>query len=194
MATVQRVITAALRKVTKVTEGQPAPVAWDAKNALEVMNSLYAETFSRGLFGRLTAVLIEDDYEANENERITNVSDDDVTVTLPATITDDGEEERMPRDLAVVVVTDDDDDAEPALYIYEANRGSWVSAFDLALTSYAPLSSRGIHGLACWIAARMADEYGYQVGPATVLEAGRFHGALAIRFDSERVTTTASYF
>lgn len=190
MATCQEVITPALRKLSKVYEGQPAPIAYDSANALEVLNSLFEETFSRGLFGRLTDVLIEEDYTAGENERIINDSDADVVVTLPGTIDADEADERAPYDLSVVVVAAD----TPQFYIYEANKAAWITAYDLSLDDYCPLSSRGRHGLACWLAARLADEYGAEIGPATLREAARFHGALAIKFDSARQATETDFF
>jgi hypothetical protein len=190
MATCAQVVTSALRKTGAVNEGQTAPVAYDAQNALATLSSLYEETFSRGLFGRLTVVLADDDYEAGENERVINTSGGAITVTRPTTITEDVEEERAPLDLSIVVVTG----AIPELYIYESNVADWVACHSLALADYAPLSSRGVHGLACWLAVRMAEESGFQIGPATIREAARFHGALAIKADGARTTTTAAYY
>jgi hypothetical protein len=195
MPTMREVGAAALRKLGLVTEGQPAPTAYDMAVFLEVASSLYLETLSRGLYGRLTPVDVEEDYEAGENERITNLSEVGVTITLPDTITPDDADERLPLDLSVVQVTNDETAEEPAVYVYEAPLGAWVDAHGLTLDSYAPFSCRGLHGLACWIALRMSGEgHGVEMSPATLSEGRRFHGTLAGKFDSPRITNTSEFF
>jgi hypothetical protein len=196
MPTMRQVGTATLRKLGIVHEGHTAPDAYHMNVFMEVASSLYLETLSRGLYGRLTPVMIEADYTAGENERIVNLTDTPVTITFPETITPDDDEERLPLDLSVVQVANNDADTdEPSLSVYETPMGGWISASALTLDSYAPFSCRGLHGLACWIALRMADEgYAAELSPVVLSEARRFHGSLAGQFDSPRETNTAEFF
>jgi hypothetical protein len=193
MATVRQIITAALRKAGVVSEGQPAPNAYDTQNALYLFQGWYDASMASGLFGRLEDVIIEDDYEAGEFERITNTSDADVTVTLPATITDDpNSAERVPLDLCPVVVVDPG--ADPLNYIYDGIVGDWVSLNDLTLDSVAPLSQRGQGGLSSVLAVLMSEELGYTVGPATLGSAQKFLTTIAERRSSPRKVTEGSFY
>jgi hypothetical protein len=193
MATVRQIVTAALRKVGVVSEGQPAPTAYDAQNALEVLQGWYDASMASGLFGRLEDVIVDDDYEAKEFERVTNTSASAISVTLPLTITDDpNSAERVPLDLCPVVVIDPGED--PLNYIYDGIVGDWISLNDLTLDSVAPLSQRGRDGLSSVLAVKISEEFGYTVGPATLGSAQKFLTTIAERRNSPRVTTEGSYY
>jgi hypothetical protein len=183
MATCQQIITSALRKIGVVNEGAPTPNPYDAQVALGVLQGWYFTAMAQGVFGRLTDVTVEDDYEADEFERILNISDGDVTITLPETIDDCGTT-RAPVDLCPVVVVDPG--VEPLNYVYDALVGDWVSLNGLALTDEAPLSSRGPDNFACVLAIAIAEERGQEIGGITAARAAAFVAALTHRNASQR--------
>lgn len=191
MATCRQIITSALRKVFVVTEGQPAPEAYDAANALVSLQAWYDEAMVGGTFGRLTDVLTEAAYTAKEFQRITNTSGGSVTVTLPETVTDDiSGEERAPLDLAPVVVIDPG--ATPLNYVYDGIVGDWVSLVALTLDSQAPLSTRGSDGLACVLATRLT-EHG-EPKASTIAGASRFLATIGQRNGSQRRDVGHEFF
>jgi hypothetical protein len=165
MPTVRQITTRALRFLGVVSEGQPAPSAYDSELAREALQSLYTQLIASGAFGDLTDVDIEDDYEAGENERVVNVSDGDVSVTMPALIeTTDPDTgattERLPYDRSVVIV------ARQGTYMYDADEGDWLQVDALELTDTAPLSGRYGTGLAALLAVSLAPDYGAEPGSA----------------------------
>ena len=54
---------------------------------LEAHKAMYSGFIGNGMFGPITDVLADDDYEAGENERVINGTDGDIEITLPLTIT-----------------------------------------------------------------------------------------------------------
>lgn len=183
MANCRTVTTAALRKVGVVNEGQRSAPQYESQVALETLQGWYFAAMAQGVFGRLTDVTVEADYEADEFERITNISGAAVDVTLPETIDDCGTE-RLPVDLCPVVVVDPG--VEPLNYLYDAVVGDWVSLNDLTLDSEAPLSTRGPDNLACLLAVALADTHGYPIGAITVNRAASFISSLTQRNNSQR--------
>lgn len=193
MATCRQVIYSALRKIgAGVDEGNPAAKPYPAQIGLELLQSLYRESVASGLFGRLTDVTVSADYEAKENERIHNSSDDDIEITLPATIVDAVTgETRVPINRAVVQVSGD----TPVTYIYSHLINDWIAIDDLTLNSEAPLSEQGVNGLACWLAVLLADDgFGATPSAETIRVAARFRGAQALRYDAARVPAEVEFF
>lgn len=192
MATCRQVITPALRKIGVVGESNPAPSAYHAQVGLELLQSLYRESVASGLFGRLTDVTVSEAYEAKENERIHNSSDDDIEITLPATIVDAGTgETRVPINRAVIQVSGD----TPVTYIYSHLIRDWIAVDGLTLDSEAPLAEQGVNGLACWLAVLLADDgFGTTPSAETIRVAARFRGAQALRYDAARVPADVEFF
>jgi hypothetical protein len=183
MATCRDIITRALRKIGEVSEGQPAANAYAATNALATLQAWYEDGFNGGMFGRFSEVIATEDYEAGEFERIRK--DAAITVTIPDAITDDETgEERPPVDLCPIAVVEDG--ADPQYSLYDAIAGAWVRLDGLTLDSDAPLSTRGADGLACVLAALIADEFGGKVGQITVSRATHFRMALVSRHAAAR--------
>lgn len=189
MSTCRQVITSALRKLNVVSEGQAAPAAYHAMAALDVLQSSYLEFVSRGLFCRLDEIEATAALEAEEWQRIRTHG---FTITLPTTIVDScSGEDRAPKDLALIALAQ----AVPEHHLYEAQTGAWVQLDGLTLDSYAPLSHRDPDGLACYLAGKLyEDGYGAEPGALTISQARRFHGALAVRYDSAAVVGEATYF
>lgn len=187
MATCREIITSALRKIGGVSEGQPAPVPYDAQVALETLQGWYIGAVNQGVFGRLNDVLVEDDYEVEEFDRVTVTSGAPLTITFPATVDDCGTE-RSPVDLCPVVVANNDTTTGTQSYLYDANVSAWVALDDLGLDDEAPLSNRGSEGLACLLAVALAEGRGKTVGPITSGRAATFVATLTARGGSQRRT------
>lgn len=64
----------------------------------------------------------------------------------------------------------------------------------LTLTSEAPLSNRGVIGLASCLAALMADEYNAKIAEGTQQAATLFKWGLSARYDSARTAGRQDYF
>ncbi len=187
MPTCRDIITAAFRK-TKVYGSGETPTAADMADALDELQNLYEQWGSNGMFGRLSDVYTNGDYEAGPNERVT-VTDSGV-VTIPVTVDDQGED-YPPYDTAFVEVIDTVA-GTVSRSIYEL--GAWVSVSDLTLDSEAPLASKGRSGLAACLALSLADEFGGEVGPGTARQAGSFKTGLSLKFGGDANRTAPDYF
>ena len=84
----------------------------------------------------------------------------------------------------------------PALsrYIYDRAKRSWVALNSLTLTGEAPLSDRGVIGLASCLAALIADEYNAKIGEGTQQAASLFKWGLSARYDSARVAGRQDFY
>lgn len=159
MLTMRQLAVRALRRVGVVSEGQPTSQAYDTAVALETARDMYLSFIANGLFGPVTDVLVSADYTASENERVINTSEDDITVTLPLTVTDDSSgtrATRAPEDRAFVLVSG----SEPHAHIYDADLADWRSIYDLTLDDSAPLSGRYATHLSSILAGRLCPDYG----------------------------------
>lgn len=145
----------------------PLEDAW-----LRIAQSMYEGWFEAGLFGRVKPELICADYDALEGQYIS--STENVTVILPATVEDDGT--RAPRDMTPMGVTLGEPEQK---FIYERGVGDWVALSSLAFTDYAPLSGKGVDGLACCILEAVGTD-----NPAVLRSAARFRSNLAMNYSS----------
>lgn len=171
--------------MTGVVDREDDPTARELEDGMTVLQSLYAGWIAGGMFGRLEDVYKSGDYDALEGER---VSVDDATITIPATIDDDGET-RAPRELtAVAVITSTGE----VLYLFVA--GQWRRLDTLAETDEAPLSNRGANGLAACVAVAYAEEFGAPLGPGTYAQCRNFKTALSFKFGSTREPVAADWF
>jgi len=183
MTTCRDIITRALRKARVYGAGQ-VPSSEDMEDGMAELQSLYEAWGSGGMFGRLSDIIAEDDYEANPGERVTAAAG--VVVTL---VTPDEEEDKPPFDIGFAEVVQD---GFVTRSLYE--NGAWVTISDLTLDSVAPLANRGQGGLAACLAINLADEFGGSVGPAIVRQAGSFRMALATKHGSDAKRTAPEYF
>jgi hypothetical protein len=172
MSTVRSLVNRAHRYLKTYGSGE-TPTDDDADIALEELLLYLKQNVAKGVFGPLTEVVIEDDYEAGENERIVNTSGVAVTVTLPDTITDAYTgDERAPYDRSVVVV------AGESTNLYDAEFGDWVTVETLTLNSDEPFAS---YNLAWPLALQMAETFNLQPGPVLVAKAETTQAALRIK-------------
>lgn len=192
MATCRDIITSAMRKLRQLPSGDSAS-ADEADDGLTALQAMYLSWVGQGLFGRLTDVIKDAAYTAEEWERVRK--DAAVTITIPDTITDDATgDERAPYDLALIEVIYPTDGTRQ-ISLYDANLGVWVRLDSLTLDSDAPLSGRGEHGLACALATYWADEFGIElVGPATARSATNFRLQLSYKVGVQRRSNQAVYY
>ena len=199
------VVTLAFRKLGVIRAGGE-PRAADAADALASLISQYQEWVSQGTFGRVESINISNDgtnpVTAGLNQHINVTTDDSVTVDLPATVSYDywwtwqpcrdygwgknipvgaDATNNVPRDLSVIVVTRASTNA-PATYIYDGSIQRWMRVEGLTMTDEAPLSARGLDGLASVLAVRLIDQFGDSLASAaTVQAANRYKMALVTR-------------
>lgn len=189
MANCTAVIKLAMRKLQLIASAA-APTSTEGADYLILLEDMYRSWIEIGVFGFLTDVIATANYEAKENERIRA---DGFSVTRPLTLVDTTTGlSRAPKDMALVVIVTAGQ--EPARHIYDANRGEWVALNGLTLNGEAPLSQRGLDGLACCLAVHIADENGSAVPDATALGQRSFRNRLASRKSAERADVQVEYF
>lgn len=168
--------------------------AEDGEVGMELLHEIYAEMVGKGFFGRTTDVVVTDDYEAQEQDRILVTTGDAVSVTLAATVTDaDTGEVRPPKDYSLIIVADALSDGHQS-YVYDALYGTWAPLTGLTLDSYAPLSHKFPAGLRGMVAIKRAAEEGLPVSPVHAREAAMMNLALASRYDSAAEPVSNTYF
>lgn len=187
MPTCRDIITRALRKARVYAAGE-TPSDDDMEDGLDELQNLYEQWGVGGMFGRLSDVYTNSDYEAAPNERVTVT--DSAVVTIPVTVDDDGTD-YPPFDLAFVEVIDTVGETVTR-YIYEG--GAWVEVSNLALDDEAPLAGRGRSGLAACLAIAYAEEFGASVGPGVARQAGSFRTALSLKAGGDAQRTAPDYF
>lgn len=187
MPTCREIITRALRKARVYAAGE-TPSAEDMDDGLDELQNLYETWGANGMFGRLADVITNDDYEAAPNERVTITGV--ATVTIPATIDDEGED-FPPFDMAFVEVVDTINNTLDR-YIY--SNGEWVLISDLGLDDEAPLAVRGRGGLSACLALAYAEEFGAQIGPQVQRQAAAFKTGLSLKYGSDANRTAPDYF
>lgn len=186
MPTCRDVITRAFRK-TKVYGTGEEPSSEDMTDGLDELQSFYEQCAANGMFGQLHDVLTSLDYEAAAGERVT--ATDGAVITRPTELPDD--ETKPPYELSFIEVVDTVAQTVTR-YLYE--NGAWVDINSLALDDEAPLSGRGRDGLAACLALPLAEEYGGEIGPAVVRQAGSFKTGLSLKFGSDSPRTAPDYF
>jgi hypothetical protein len=177
MKTMRQLITRAARLATiHGGAGMRVLPAEMVADGLESALGMYSGFIGNGLFGPITDVLIEEAYEAGENERIVNSTTDDLDITLPITITECGVD-RSPEDRAFVIISG----VDPLFYVYDADVADWVEIGGLTLDSDAPLSGRFATGLSALLAVHMLSEYGIEPSAILADMARTAHGALRLK-------------
>lgn len=189
MPTCADIITRALRKARVYAAGE-VPSDDDMEDGLDELQNLYEQWGSNGMFGRLSDVMTDADYDASANERIT--ANSGAIVTIPTSFEVDGAD-FPPYDTAFIEVVDTVG-LTVSRYIYE--NGAWVSISDLALTDEAPLAGKGRSGLAACLALSYAEEFGdaAQIGPGVSRQAAAFKTGLSLKYGSDANRSTPDYF
>lgn len=187
MPTCRDIITRALRKAKVYAAGE-TPSDEDMSDGMDELQNLYEQWGSNGMFGRLSDVLTNADYEAAPNERVT--ATDSAVVTIPTTVDDDGTD-FPPFDMAFLEVIDTVAETVTR-YIY--SNGAWVEISDLTLDDEAPLASRGRGGLAACLALAYAEEFGAEVGPGVQRQAASFKTGLSLKYGGDAQRTAPDYF
>lgn len=184
MTTCRDIITHGMKLARILSPGEPAQ-AEEAADGLFVLQGMFDAYANGGMFGRLTDVLKDSDYEAKEWERVVSSA----TVTLPATI-GEGTEERPPYDLAAIEKVES---GVRSFWIYD--RSGWVRIDNLTLDTICPLAARGRDGLAAAFAVRFVGLFGDGlVSPEIQLLGRQFIGSLASKLGTERRPVQTVYF
>lgn len=129
MTTMRETLTRAIR-MSRARMLMDTPAAEEMEAALTEAQGLLLTLPVR----RLTDVLIDDDYEAGENERITYTSGTP-TVTYPTTLTDSSGVTRTPQNGALVEVSGANGQTRK---IYIAELKTWMTVTGLTLDSVQP--------------------------------------------------------
>lgn len=184
------IVSGALRKCGVLAAGREARAA-DLNDTFDALKNLYLQLVNQGSFGRLSDVVPISDYAAGENQRIFRNTEAVETITFPELVTtDDGD--LPPLDLSVIVIVDAFSQMG-GTYLYDVVTRLWTSVSDLTLDSEAPLSSRDAQGLMALLATQIVDEYGNQLGAATIRQAGSFQSSLTSRFSNPEIETAGIY-
>jgi hypothetical protein len=147
MSTMRTILTRAIR-MTRARPLGDIPAAEEMEAALED-----AQDMLMGLpIRRLTDVLIDDDYEAGENQRITYLTGSPV-ITYPDTVEVSSTTERTPQNGALVEVAAA---AGSTRKIYIAELKTWMTVTALTLESEQPFGPTHDLDVAAMIAARIS--------------------------------------
>jgi hypothetical protein len=160
--------------------------AEEARDGLSALQTMFDQWRLTGMFGELTDVYKDEDYEAAERERVTAPTG--VAVTFPATISDCGED-RAPRDLSMI---ESIINGVTTTKIFD--QGEWVSIRDLDLTTDCPLAGRGSFGLAAVLASFMAPAFGGHIAPETMILGRQFLAGIAGKVGSTQDNSGSVYF
>lgn len=179
MSTMREVLSRAIRMTRAIALGD-TPEAEAITAALEDAQSMFL-TFP---LRRLADVLISDDYEAGENERITSTSGSP-TITYPTTIDVCGTV-RTPQNGALVEVAGASGSTRK---IYVAELKTWMTLTGLTLDSEQPFGPTHDLDVAAMLAARIAGPVMQAPTPDDVLTlAGQARGNLRRAFRQAGVT------
>jgi len=184
MPTVRDIIIRAFSKA-KITSSGEEPTSDEINDGLEEYRSMIEQFATGGMFGRLRDVYENSDYDAQPGERVTLTNG--ATATLPTDVDD----ERAPYDLSYIELIDRDAETVER-HLYE--NGGWVPIHNLSLSDEAPLASRGRSGLSACLAMILADEFGGEVGAATMRQAAAFKTSLSLKLGGSAERPTAEYF
>lgn len=184
MTTCRTIITRGLQMARVVGIGRD-PRAAESELGLETMQGMYDAMFAGAMFGRLTDVYKSENYTAKEGERIYN---DGATITIPTTITDDGDE-RAPRDLSAIVVIAS---GLPTNRVY--SNGAWRNCSALSLDSDAPFAERDAIGLSALLATDLAGAFGQELPPMWRMRGLQFKGSLSYKLGSTQPEREGVYF
>lgn len=147
MSTMRDTLTRAIR-MTRARPLGDTPDAQEIDAALEDAQAMFLTLPIRVL----ADVLIEDDYEAGENERITFLTGSP-TITYPTEVTGSNGVERAPQNGALVEVTAA---AGSTRKIYIAELKTWMTLTGLDLESEQPFGPTHDLDVAAMIAARIS--------------------------------------
>lgn len=174
-------MTRALR-MGRIVPRTEEPEAAELRDGMYALQNLFDNWLANGMFGKLSDVYKSTDYTAQEGERVYM---DGGTLTLPVTIDND----RKPRDLAAIEYFAS---GERRAYVWDRNE--WVRIDGLLEADTAPLSNRGVNGLAACVARAYVEEFGGQLSGAILLQERNFRSALAFKYGSERDSVTGDWF
>ena len=191
--TVRDVGTLALRKLGVLRSGGE-PSAADAEAARQSLESLYSEWITQGTFGRVYNVAItkSGSVTPGHSMHVNVTTDEEVSIDLPATMPRDFWSTwrgdlglNVPRDKSVVIVTDQFG-AGRATYVYDGTTQRWMRTDTIKLSDEAPLSARGMDGLASVLAIRLTEQFGSELAsPQTLRSANSYRTALVCNFGNE---------
>lgn len=187
MATCREVIERAYRMANYVALGA-SPTSTEIDHSLPVLQALFDEWVSGGMFGRLTDKLVDADYTALEGQRV--VATDGAVITIADTYACNGTEgnDRPPYDLSLIEVWDG---TTRNVWLYD--RTGWTDIAALTIDGDCPLSTRGFDGLAACVATRIDGTQGF-IPPSVASAAAAFRLSLSYKSGSERAPRSAVYY
>lgn len=194
MATCSDIIKGAFRRSgmsRDVDEVRPR----EMDRGLQVLQDVYMGLVASGAFGRFNDVLVTDDYDAKEQDRILVNTTSSVTISYPQTVEEDSAEGgyRPPLDGSAIITTDVYS-TDIVVHVYDATYAAWTPIEGLALASYAPLSSRYRAALEARLAVRLCEENGIAVTPELRRQEGQGILALLSRYDAPRRDLEATFY
>jgi hypothetical protein len=153
------------------------PTVSEMTNGIEALQGVLHEVLVQ--YARLTDVIIEDDYEAGENERVFNYGTPSYTVTPPTTIEDAVTgEDRPPRNGAMIEVSD----PTPQQYVWVSHFGAWKQLHDLSISDSNPLGPAHDQDLAALLAVRLSAELPAKLPAQTLALAAAGRTSIRQRF------------
>jgi len=97
-----------------------------------------------------------------------------------------------PRDGAPVIITDENTGIS-AIWLYDGTTKRWDRVDSLQLDNEAPRSAADPEGLAATLAAEIVDDFGAEVGVATLRQLNRYQAAMTHRYGMRRETAAGVY-
>lgn len=193
----------------RLLRGGESPSGQEGEDGLVVLQSMYDQMVTDGMFGRLYDTIPSAAYTAQEQDRVIN--DGNYVITLPLTITPtipsgsyyplwpenrtwayySSSVPRPPLDLSLIEVV-----ANNAVQrnLYDNLTRAWVRIDSLALTDTAPLANRGAIGLAAAFVDTWANQFGEQIDPVTAKNVVKFKWGISAKYEDERVANRTPYF
>jgi len=183
MATCRDVITQALQQ-SRIAALGDAPEDSEITFGLTVLQSLFDNWVSSGMFGRMKDVYKTIDYTAQEQDRV--ITSGSPTITIPDAFGDDDKvgTTRPPYDLSLIEVVG----ATRKVWLYDTN--GWVDINALALGDTCPLARRG--NLAAVLALEIHGPF--KDAPHIQKAAGNFLSVISLKHGTTSRPRTAEYY
>lgn len=180
-ATCRDIVSRALRMTGIIGRSEDAE-ADELADGMLVLQSMYDQWLIGGMFGTLKDTYYDGDYDVEVGQRA-YISDG--VATLPD-ITDT---DCRWHDLAAIEVFDTE-----GRKVWLWDRNAWVRLDGLEPGSDAPLSDRGVNGLAACLAILYAEEFGAQPGAGVLTQSRTFKWNLSLKLGSTQDTTAGTFF
>lgn len=187
MATNRDLIRRSYQKLGELRRGDE-PSSEEVIDGMLALQSYYDSLVEEGVFGRFTDVLADEDYEAQENERVNAAG---FTITLPTVIEVEGEDDRSPRHLAIIAVIRA---AGTTVSVYDGYAAEWRTINGLDADDDFPLPNGLFEGVAALLAIQLSPDSDADIPAAVVTQAARAKAMLSRVADSPEPDEPGVYF